>query len=201
MKNDMPKVKNIVIDEFVIDNPNEKQPFMIKGVELKYKKNKEGKGFYELSLDGKKIGVLAGHKKVILSERYLLELREFDEKYFEKIGLDGTLEIKDFDEMIRIQEQRNLRKINEQKRSNQIENDEIGEKNNENREDDKSKTNKIDEKNKQNNKKKNINKAQNKDFTMDDLKKYNAANSTYYTLICYKDTSFAPDNKSNYVLF
>ena len=51
MKNDMPKVKNIVIDEFVIDNPNEKQPFMIKGVELKYKKNKEGKGFYELSLD------------------------------------------------------------------------------------------------------------------------------------------------------
>lgn len=173
MKNDMPKVKNIVIDEFVIDNPNEKQPFMIKGVELKYKKNKEGKGFYELSLDGKKIGVLAGHKKVILSERYLLELREFDEKYFEKIGLDGTLEIKDFDEMIRIQEQRNLRKINEQKRSNQIENDEIGEKNNENREDDKSKTNKIDEKNKQNNKKKNINKAQNKDFTMDDLKKYN----------------------------
>ena len=92
MKNDMPKVKNIVIDEFVIDNPNEKQPFMIKGVELKYKKNKEGKGFYELSLDGKKIGVLAGHKKVILSERYLLELREFDEKYFEKIGLDGTLD-------------------------------------------------------------------------------------------------------------
>ena len=36
---------------------------------------------------------------------------------------------------------------------------------------------------------------------LDDLKKYNAANSTYYTLICYKDTSFAPDNKSNYVLF
>ena len=126
MKEDMPKVKNIEIDEFVFNNPNKKQPFMIKGVELKFKRNKEGKGFYEITLDGKRIGVLAGHKKVILSERYLMELREFDEKYFEKIGLNGPLEIEDFDEMIRVQEQKNLKKLEEQKRFDQIDDNEIG---------------------------------------------------------------------------
>lgn len=36
---------------------------------------------------------------------------------------------------------------------------------------------------------------------LDDLKKYNAQNGTYYTLICYKDVGFAPDGKSSYVLF
>ena len=36
---------------------------------------------------------------------------------------------------------------------------------------------------------------------LDDLKTYNSTNGTYYVLICYKDVSFAPDNKSNYVLF
>ena len=168
MKNEMPKVKNIVIDEFVINNPKEKQPFMIKDVELVFKRNKEGKGFYEIKQDGKRIGVLVGNKKVIFTEKYLLELHEFDEKYFEKIGLNGALEIEDFDEMIKNQEQKNLRKINEQKGINQIENSEITENNNKNIDNHKLKNNQ-EIKNKSNNQKE----KNNKDITMDDLKKYN----------------------------